>query len=373
MKTLVYVDPQSAGSLAMYDYSLITGIKKHRVIYCCSTLYDAPDIDNISYHSIFSYNRKKHIFKLFSYVFSLFKLVGILRQYRPDTMHIQWWRLWFLDYIFLRIYKIFAKQIVFTAHNLVPHDSGKRMKKKCSQYYKFVDKIVVHENNAKRQLVDSFGIDEDKIFVIPHGILKLRVNDEHVNDLVVDFKKKYHIDNKIVIGALGTQGFYKGTDLIRDAYLNSSKLLNKNDVVFLIAGKGDVFNESFKMSAYKNFIVIDKYLTEDEFEAYMKLVDVLFLPYRKISQSGVLLTALEKEIPFAVTPVGGLIEPFSIARVGWVIQDSTIAAVQSCLEYISENKQEVQKYKKNKEAWSKIKKYYNWSEISAKIEAMYLY
>lgn len=371
MKTLVYVDPQSGGSLAMYDYSLLKGMVNQQIIFCCSTLYDAPVDRKIEYLSIFNYNRKRHIFKLISYIISLVRLVGVLRKYRPNTLHIQWWRVWFLDYLFLNIYKKYAGQVVFTAHNLVPHDSKPSTKGKCIKYYKKVDKIIVHEKNAKNELVSNFGIEEGKIFVIPHGVLKLKVNNEHVSQLVADIKDKYHIKNKIVIGSMGTQGIYKGSDLIRDAYKQSEKLKNNKDVVLLIAGRGNVFNKGIDVSEYKNLIVNDKFMTEDEYDAYMQIVDVLLLPYRKISQSGVLLTAIEKEIPFAVTPIGGLIEPFSIAQVGWTIKDASIDSVKLFMEYISENILEVVKIKKDSGSWNKIKKYYDWENISAKTEAMY--
>lgn len=371
LKTLVYVDPQSGGSLAMYDYSLLKGMENNQITFCCSTLYDAPIDTKVRYIPIFTYNRKKHILKFISYITSLIRLVAILRKSRPDTLHIQWWRVWLLDYLFLILYKKFVGQVVFTAHNLMPHNSKPSMKKKCIKYYNKIDKIIVHEKNAKIELVNSFGIKEDKIFIIPHGTLKLKVDNEHVNQLVAYIKNKYNLENKIVIGSMGTQGPYKGSDLIRDAYKQSEKLINNKNIVLLIAGRGNIFNESIDVSEYQNLIVNNKFMTEDEFEAYMQIVDVLLLPYRKISQSGVLLTAIEKEIPFAVTPIGGLIEPFSIAQVGWTIKDASIESVQLFMEYVSENISEIIKIKNDTDSWCRIKKYYDWTNISAKTENVY--
>lgn len=55
----------------------------------------------------------------------------------------------------------------------------------------------------------------------------------------------------------------------------------------------------------------------------LRLSNVISLPYSKISQSGVLFSAIENDIPMIVSDVGGLSEPLSIGNIGWILDEPT--------------------------------------------------
>ena len=372
MKTLVYIDPQSYGNLALYDYSLLKGINDFKVIYCCNKQYDAPILENIEYYPIFKYRSDmSSLAKSISYICSLCILLRILMREKPDTLHVQWWKLWGLDYIFLALYKVFVKQVIFTAHNLVPHDSGESMKEKCGKYYKRVDKIIVHDLNSKKELVSDFGIYAEKVCVIPHGILDFKVNEDEVGRVQTEIEEKYKLRGKLVFASMGGQNPYKGTDLIRDAFLSSDFLKNNPDIFLIIAGKGTIVNQGMFKKTSKNIWVANYLLTDSEFQAVMRLTDVMLLPYRKISQSGVLLTTIQNQIPFAVTPVGGLTEPFDTASVGWVIPSATIEDVRITMEKLAKDVKDTKAVKNDQLAWNKVKERYNWNNISKQTEVFY--
>ena len=372
MNKLVFVDPQSYRNLAMYDHSLLKGMKKYKIIYCCNKQYDGPQLENVEFHPIFSYRQDMNtLSKILSYFCSLLALVGILRTERPDVLHIQWWKQWNLDYFFLFIYKRYAKQIVFTAHNLVPHDSGDSMKTKCMKYYHKVDKIIVHDNNSKRELIKDFQVKEDKIAVIAHGILEFSVDEEEVKSIMDELAAKYSLKDKLVFATMGGQSPYKGTDLICDAFLSSEVLKNNDDVFLIIAGAGDIATPE-KFMQCSNVWVANYSLSDSEFQAIMRLTDVMLLPYRKISQSGVLLTAIQNQTPFAVTPIGGLAEPLELAPVGWIVSSPTIEGVRECLEKLAGDIPQTKAAKSNQQNWDLVKEKYNWNKISIQTEKYYI-
>lgn len=371
MKTLLYVDPQSYRNLSMYDYSLLKGMKNYHIIYCCNKLYDAPSLDNVAFLPIFSYRQEMNpIMKIISYLGSLLKLVLILKSERPDVLHIQWWKQWNLDYFFLSIYKKYVGQIVFTAHNLVPHNTGKSMKAKCIKYYQKVDKIIVHDRNSKNELIRDFCVDEKKIGVIAHGILDFKVEEKEVESIMDDISRKYKLKDKLVFSTMGGQSPYKGTDLIRDAFISSNYLKNNKNIFLIIAGKGNIVTQNFAHQ-YSNVWVADYALSDSEFQAVMRLTDVMLLPYRKISQSGVLLTTIQNQIPFAVTPMGGLIEPFEMAPVGWIISKPTIESVRECMEELARDIEGTKAVKHNQSNWHLVKVKYDWKNISMQTENFY--
>ncbi len=371
MKKLVYVDPQSYRNLSMYDYSLLKGMEKYKIIYCCNEQYDCHKLDRVEFFPIFNYRQEMNpIVKVMLYFVALLKLVNILRKERPDVLHIQWWKQWNLDYIFLSVYKKYVKQVVFTAHNLVPHNSGESMKDKCIRYYNKVDKIIVHDHSTKNELINGFGIDGKKIGVIAHGILDFKVNEQEVRTIMNEIREKFQLKNKLVFSTMGGQSLYKGTDLVCEAFLNSEILKNSADVFLIIAGKGSIATPD-RFKGLKNVLIANYSLTDSEFQAVMRLTDIMLLPYRRISQSGVLLTAIQNQVPFAVTPVGGLAEPFETAPVGWVIPIPTVEKVRECMEFLASDIEGAKSVKRQQYSWDLVKGKYNWENISAQTEVFY--
>ena len=371
MKKLVFVDPQSYRNLSIYDYSLLKGMRGYKIIYCCNKQYDGLLIDNVDFQPIFTYRQDMNpLIKIISYFFSLLKLVKILKKERPNVLHIQWWKQWSLDYFFLSIYRKYVEQIVFTAHNLVPHDSGDSLKLQCIQYYHKVDKIIVHDNNSKKELIKDFQVTENKIAVIAHGILEFSVDEEDVKSIMDEISVKYGLKDKLVFSTMGGQSLYKGTDLICDAFLSSDFLKNNQNVFLIIAGDGDIASPD-RFKGCNNVLVVNNALSDSQFQATMRLTDVMLLPYRKISQSGVLLTAIQNQIPFAVTPIGGLTEPLEVAQVGWIIPCPTIESVRECMETLSRDIDHTKDVKYNNQNWNLVKAKYNWANISVATETFY--
>lgn len=355
----------------MYDYSLLKGMKEYKIIYCCNKQYDGPSLENVEFHPIFSYRQDMNpLAKIISYFCSLLTLISILRNERPDVLHIQWWKQWSLDYFFLSIYKRYAKQVVFTAHNLVPHDSGDSMKAKCMKYYHKVDKIIVHDNNSKKELINDFHVEDDKVAIIAHGILEFAVYEEKVKSIMDEVAAKYSLKDKLVFATMGSQSPYKGTDLICDAFLSSEALKNNDDVFLIIAGAGDIATPD-KFMQCTNVWVANYSLSDSEFQAIMRSTDVMLLPYRKISQSGVLLTTIQNQIPFAVTPMGGLAEPLETAPVGWIIPSPTVESVKECMEALARDIDGTKAVKQNQQNWDLVKAKYEWENISLQTEEFY--
>ncbi|MBK8185455.1 MAG: glycosyltransferase family 4 protein [Candidatus Competibacteraceae bacterium] len=90
--------------------------------------------------------------------------------------HILWAnRFVLLDRILMNLYyKLMGKKIVFTAHNV-----NEKQRDNCDSIYNrltlrilyaLVDHIFVHTNMMKMQLIEEFGVRENKVSVIPFGI-----------------------------------------------------------------------------------------------------------------------------------------------------------------------------------------------------------
>ena len=92
-------------------------------------------------------------------------------------VHIQWpYKLAFLDRTVLNLYyKLLGKKLVFTAHNIdaAARDGKQSWANRFSLRfnYRIMDRIIVHTEQMKGELVSDYGVNSSRISVIPHGIM----------------------------------------------------------------------------------------------------------------------------------------------------------------------------------------------------------
>src|SRR5260370_6894830 len=93
---------------------------------------------------------------------------------KPDILHMQWIpmvrKLPFEGLFLILVNKVGIK-VVYTVHNVVPHDTGKRFVLAFRRVYKEMDALICHTDEAKGRLIREFSVDPERIWVIPHGPL----------------------------------------------------------------------------------------------------------------------------------------------------------------------------------------------------------
>lgn len=99
---------------------------------------------------------------------------------------------------------------------------------------------------------------------------------------------------------------YKGLDLLRDAF----RLLRQThpEARLRVVGEGDAEGLAPGLSALPGVRVEPRWVAEAEIPELIAGADVLVLPYREASQSGVVSLSHAMGVPVVVTPVGGLAE-----------------------------------------------------------------
>ncbi len=217
----------------------------------------------------------------------------ILRE-KPDILHIQW--LPFIEYtslekVFLSAYKkVHPRMCMFlTVHNIYPHNCDEQEKPLYRKRFLSIDKLfdgyLAHLNSAKVQLIEEFGISASKITVAYHGI--------YVPDVLRKEEISVHKKDVVQIIMYGFQTRYKGADILIDAY----GLLPKhyqNLIHIVIVGKTDdsLYNQYIEKAANLGIEWINKFVPNDVLYEMIYESDAIVLPYREISQSGVLLLAI---------------------------------------------------------------------------------
>ncbi len=232
--------------------------------------------------------------------------------------------------------------------------------------------MIVHVERTKEQLINEFSILPEKIYVVPHGLLSANVDRTLVDKYYMELENKWNVQNRVVFSCIGYQNHYKGTDIVKSILENNPFLQNNSKVLFIVAGKGNVFT-SETMCLYNNLLVINRFIPTEQLEAIMDATDVQLLPYRVISQSGVLLSTIEKEIPYIATDVGGLLDPIHIAPIGWSIPMNSAEVFSSLLEFLVQHPEEILCKKNNRIGWESVKQYYDWENIGRKTMECYMH
>ena len=372
MNRIFFIDPQSYSNLGVYDYSLLNNNIEFDILFFGNTLFTSPEFKNIKFIPLFRYsNHSNKFLKISSYFVSIVRLFLFIIIKRPNLIHIQWIKFWWLDYYFLKLLKKCIRiKIVYTAHNILPHESKINEFSKYQKYYHIVDVIITHAINSKKDLIDKFSVPESKIEIIPHGILSFNTNSLLVENYIKQFKLKYSTENKIVFATLGNQSFYKGSDIIARIWSETPQLHDESKYILLIFGKNNNIDFS-NLDKITNVFIENRFVNEEEFTALLRLTNVLLLPYRTISQSGVLLSAINESIPVLVSNVGGLPEPLEIADIGWNIGEASFENLQKYLLLLINSPQIIDEKKINKENWDNVKSYYSWVDISKKTFKLY--
>jgi len=325
LKSVYLIDPQSYNNLELYDQNLLKNIKCEEKVLLGNNKFKNRNISDFEFKELYNYSDKMFLLKLISYFFSQLKLLFILSLNKPDVIHFQWFKIPYLDYLLLKIIKLVSpkSKIIFTAHNILPHDTGNKYTKIYKKIYNFVDGIIVHTKNSRTELFYHFNIKKTKIKVIPHGLLELDYNKIKTKKIADEFVDSNKLNDKLILGFLGIIRKNKGIDLLLDVLENEDYFKNNKNITFIIAGSCDnqrLKKRLQKISYFNNVITDIRFLPIDNFAAYLKISDIILLPYTNISQSGVLLSALTEEKPVIVSNRGGLTDPFEIGKVGWIIE-----------------------------------------------------
>jgi len=159
------------------------------------------------------------------------------------------------------------------------------------------DKIIVHTEFLKKELINSSNINPSKILVIPHGAKSIHLPSKK------ESRQKLSLSGNIYL-MIGNIGHVKGFDII-------VKQAKKIDGTIIIFGSASgplnhaYLNDLEKYVAKSNIKnVIFKIVNIDEYNGYGSLwwyyfraADLVLMPYRLMSTSGIFINAMEAKVP----------------------------------------------------------------------------
>jgi len=311
VKKVVWISsylPRSCG-IAFYSEHYIRSLKKYAkktgkkisfkiIAHTDAKKADYPIIDNIK-------DKNWH-----------FKVLKIIKKEKPDIVHIQHEYGLYETYRdcnkrVIELIKLIRKEkipIVMTYHSIYekltkPHANF------VSKSLKQLNAGIFHEQYQKQALKNNIGWAPENVYVLPHGSREdIKLNKKEV-------RKDFDYNNNLIVGSAGLADERKGfRTLIKqwpkvvkrfpNAILSLELKAHKNPATKIYIDK--VLEEVMKNSVSKNIEFIVKNYGEIEFYKRLISFDILALPYKSESQSGVLAHGFAVATPAIVTDIEGL-------------------------------------------------------------------
>jgi len=250
---------------------------------------------------------------------------------RPDIFHVQWLAARHDELRLLRILKWFGIQIVYTAHDLLPHGPHSPADREFyGRLYRFADLVIVHTERNREELLESFGVERAATAVVPCGSFSLSSVEELSRD---EARRELGISSeRKVILFFGLIKRYKGLEYLVEAFdLLRSRI---EGATLLIAGRvatedpeSGPFYEGLlrSLEGRSDVRLFPEFIPFARIGMFFTAADVVALPYVKTYQSGIIFAAYAAGKPVVVTDTGGLGETVEEGRSGFVVspRDST--------------------------------------------------
>lgn len=338
--TLVALGSRSAGPVYSFQMAQALSIQKNVEL----QIIISKEVDNItSWEEAFENNHKVSFHKIDTYKHNtqsvimsflnpskIRKLIKLINGYKPDVVYCPFGLMW-SSFVFPFIKNA---KIITTIHDPHPYTHGYTL----SQFLlanvgfwgeKYVTGRIVLNNKDADFVAKKHNC---KVVVIPHAAYSYY--------LPSDYKNKEKVSHKIAF--LGRIDVYKGVDILVRAF----RLLKTEGVKLLIAGSGLLDDETMSIiKSEPNINLQNRYIANEEIPTLMEDVDIVVLPYKNATQSGVIPMAFAFGKTVIATNVGSLSE--QVPHGTGILVEPEANSLASAIDQMYANEKIIIEYSKN--------------------------
>jgi glycosyltransferase involved in cell wall biosynthesis len=296
---------------------------------------------------------------------SWFKTASFIKKQKPDFIIFRFW-IPFMGPALGTIARLVKKQnikVLAITDNVIPHEKRLGDKQLASYFIKGCDAFVTMSKAVMSDLEKFTNTSHKKYLLHP----LYTAFGEKIPKQEARLKLNLKQDDRVIL-FFGLIRKYKGLDLLIEAV---SLLKANSHHKLLIAGEFYEDKQPYLdlISKYKleeQIILLNQFIPNDEVKYYFSATDIVALPYRSATQSGVTQVSFHFEVPTLVTNVGGLGEiiPHNVA--GYVVEPNPQAIATSLEDYFENKKEHT-----FAEGMKQEKQKYEWSIFVNEIIALY--
>jgi glycosyltransferase involved in cell wall biosynthesis len=273
--------------------------------------------------------------------FNWIKVASLIKDENADLVIFDWWHPFFsfCHFTISNFIKTqYKNKILFITENVISHEANA------------LDKILTKLGlkNASSFLALSEKVEKDLQFInkqrkIYRSELPIyNCYDFDEQQKLKSTKKVFGlIENDKVLLFFGYVRKYKGLDLLIDAL---AELIKIDDTFKLLAAGEFYDDEKFyiekieKLGLNSHVKILNQFIPNEDVHKYFEASDLVVLPYRSATQSGILNLAYGFFKPVLVTNVGGLAEFVDEGKTGFVINpDSQSDLINGIINFFNQN------------------------------------
>ena len=280
-----------------------------------------------------------------------------INQLHSDIVIFSYWHPFFAPMYSFIAKRIRTKKIYFLIHNAKSHQFFplqdfifRKMIKNATHL------VVMNENEIKKLKKYNF---KGKIISSFHPIYDIEFNRDKRNQ----FRSELGIKSEPIILFFGLIRPYKGLEILIKA-VNKLKLQIPDLKVFVVGEPYTNLNNYIslikKYGIESSFIFDSNFVDDEKLKKYFLSSDVLVLPYKKATQSGVLSLSMNFNLPSIVSSKGGLKDYVINEKTGYIVNPNKGDFAAAILAFFKNNMYDkmssnIVNHKKNF-SWEKFEK-----------------
>ncbi len=293
--------------------------------------------------------------------FNWIRVGNRIRKEKPDLVLVKYW-IPFMSPCFSTIIRRIKKnnhtKVICIVDNIIPHEKRPFDGFLTRLFTKSVDGFIAMSQSVMDD-INQFDKNKPRL-LSPHPLFD---NFGEKTDRKIAMDKLGLDPNDINLLFFGLIREYKGLDILIEAL--SDQRLRDQPIKLLVAGE---FYESSKpyfdrikeLGLEDRIRVEERFIPDNEVSLYFSSTDLVVLPYKTATQSGVTQIGYHFSKPMLVTDVGGLGEIIIDKKTGYVVEPSPKGVADAILDF-AENRPEFS------EGIEDEKKKYTWDRMTKSI------
>lgn len=254
------------------------------------------------------------------------KAVTAIGAFEPQAVIIPWWTVYWAI-CFRSIAQSLKRSgipVIYFCHNVIDHESAPWKRALTKWVLGTTYRFTVHSRNDRETL--SQLIPDAEVLIHPHPIY-----DQFPNAIGTLSKRA---DLELLF--FGFVRPYKGLDLLIDALAR----LQGRSIMLTIAGEfwsgvEDTMKHIDAKGISHMIEVRPRYHTEEDTAELFTRADVVVLPYRSATGSGIIPLSYHYHTPVIATRVGGLPDVVIDSKTGWIIEPKSTEQLAQTITSIS--------------------------------------
>jgi glycosyltransferase involved in cell wall biosynthesis len=237
----------------------------------------------------------------------------VIRSLEPDGILAAWWHPFFAPALLGSLPAELSTGII--CHNVTPHESFPLSSFLTARLFRRMDLIAVHCMQDKNRALEI--VMDNQILQLFHPLY-----DQYLDSTTTREESRellgYSRQDRVVL-FFGLIRPYKGLEDLVDAFR-----FMPDNVKLLIVGecysdRRELYDRLDKLQPDDRFNWIEQFVPADQVSRYFLASDLVALPYRRATQSGVAQIALAFGKPLVLTDTGGLSEVVDEGSTGFLV------------------------------------------------------